>query len=81
MIFNQNSDSQGWMEKHPEEQVYVDFEDFGTVPLFRNLTPEEEISFRKHARETYVIGTDINPVNHPVWRDEARLMNEEAGNV
>lgn len=69
------------MEEHPEEQVEIQFMVDQTpivTPLFRELNPEEEASFRQHARETYVVGTEINEINHPVWKDEARIMNDEA---
>ena len=70
----------GWIERHPEDQQMVTFEMEDrtiTTPLFRELPPEEEKAFRQHARENYVIGSEINPVVHPVWQDEARKMNAE----
>lgn len=48
------------------------------VPLFQQLSPEREAEFRAHTRSTYVVGTEINEVHHPVCQDEARIMNEEA---
>jgi len=48
------------------------------MPLFRELDPEEEAAFRKHAREHYVLGDPIEEIYHPIWCDEARKMNEEA---
>ena len=48
------------------------------MPLFRELSTEEETAFRQHARENYRIGGEISEVFHPVWADEARKMNEEA---
>jgi hypothetical protein len=65
-----------WFDRHPEDQVYLAFD--SVVPLFRELNPEEEAEFRQNARENYVVGTEINEVFHPVWRDEARKMNDEA---
>lgn len=48
------------------------------LPLFKELSPEEEISFRWHARENYHVGDLINgDIFHPVWCDEARKMNTE----
>lgn len=79
---NSANDSGNWLEKHPEDQEMVRFkmEDRTVVtPLFRELDAEEEKAFRQHARENYVVGSEINPVNHPVWRDEATKMNSEAG--
>lgn len=50
------------------------------LPLFRELDVYEEAEFRRHARENYVVGSEIHDeVYHPVWCDEARLMNSEAG--
>ena len=48
------------------------------VPLFRVLSEDEEAQFRKHARENYEVGSEINETFHPVWVDEARKMNAEA---
>ena len=82
-------DEAGWLARHPEDQVEVDFgellppdaempEDFPTkANMFRELSPMEELEFRQHARATYVIGDPINSLFHPVWRDEAAMMNKE----
>lgn len=49
-----------------------------TLPLFKELSEDEEAAFRRHARENYKIGDEISEVFHPVWADEARRMNAEA---
>lgn len=72
----------GWIENHPEDQQIITFhleDETITTPLFRELDAEEETAFRKHARENYVVGEEISEILHPVWKDEARRMNEEAG--
>lgn len=51
------------------------------LPRYRELSHVEEQSFRRHARENYVVGSPINEVYHPVWQDEARRMNAEAENA
>ncbi|MCK9429611.1 MAG: hypothetical protein M0R17_06365 [Candidatus Omnitrophica bacterium] len=45
--------------------------------LFSKLRPEEEIKFRKWARENYVPGTNIPEIWHPVIRMECEKMNVE----
>lgn len=45
--------------------------------LFRDLTPEEEISFRQWARNNYRPGSDIYGLWHPVIQDECVRINEE----
>lgn len=47
------------------------------VPLFRELSPEEEKKFRDSARENHVPGDPINEVLHPIWKDEARKIDAE----
>ena len=73
--------NRGWLEQHPEEQVIISLEHEGTVyysgPLFQELSVEEEIEFRAHARENYEPGMPIDEIFHPVWKDEARKMNKE----
>ena len=49
------------------------------MPLFRELDEREETAFREYTRQTYVVGTPIDEVWHPVCQDEARAMNREAG--
>lgn len=44
---------------------------------FRELSPSEEAEFRASAREKYVVGTRIEGLWHPVYRDECLLMNLE----
>ena len=46
--------------------------------LFRSLSEKEVEEFRKHARENYLVGTNINDVWHPVYRDECMKMNAES---
>lgn len=48
------------------------------LPLFKELSPEEEAEFRAHTRANYVPGSEIKEIYHPVWQDEARKMNREA---
>lgn len=42
---------------------------------FRDITPAEEAQFRQWARDNYGKGDPINPVWHPVVRDECTRMN------
>jgi predicted RNA-binding Zn-ribbon protein involved in translation (DUF1610 family) len=49
------------------------------VPLYRELSEQEEAEFRQHARDTYRPGDVIEEFFHPIWVQEARKMNEEAG--
>lgn len=48
------------------------------LPLFRELSAEEEQEFRQHARLHYKRGDEIKEIYHPIWQDEARKMNAEA---
>ena len=43
--------------------------------LFRKLDPAEESSFRQWAREHHAPGEDVNPLWHPVIRDECRVID------
>lgn len=45
--------------------------------FFRKLTADETFEFRQYIRQTYKPGDPIDPVWHPVCRDECRKMNEE----
>lgn len=47
--------------------------------MFRLLTKDEEIIFRRWARRNYTPGTEISEVWHPVVQDECRRMCEENG--
>lgn len=79
---DETKEQQGWLANHPEEQQTVHFhvgEETIVTPLFRELSPEDEAGFRQHARENYSVGTPIDNVYHPVWRDEAKKMNKEYG--
>jgi hypothetical protein len=46
--------------------------------FFKTLTADEDKQFREWARENWSPGDPINPVWHPVVRDECRTMAEEA---
>lgn len=46
--------------------------------FFRTLTPAEETDFRQWARDNYTPGTEVNPLWHPVVRQECTLINFEA---
>lgn len=47
--------------------------------LFRDLSTEEEVTFRQWARENYSADTEVSPLWHPVVRDEwARIERELA---
>lgn len=46
--------------------------------IFRNLTAEEVSQFRAYMRANYVPGSEIDQLWHPVCRDEAAKMNQEA---
>jgi hypothetical protein len=48
-------------------------------PLFRQLDEKEQLEFRRWARDNYQAGDLINPVWHPVVRDECDKINREAG--
>lgn len=49
-----------------------------TSSLFKSLTAEEVQEFQMHARESYVVGSPINEVWHPVYKAECMEMNAEA---
>ena len=46
--------------------------------LFKELTPEEEVNFRKWANENYTPGTAISDVWHPVVQEVCHQMNRSA---
>jgi hypothetical protein len=48
------------------------------VNMYCDLTPEEEAEFRQYMRDAYTPGAKINPVWHPVCRDECERMNQES---
>ena len=50
-----------------------------TPLLWKALSEEDDKKFRKHARDTYVIGSGIDLLWHPVMIHECYLMNKEAG--
>jgi len=49
--------------------------------LFRELTPEQERSFRQWARDNYVPLTPIDGVWHPVVQEECAKINREKGKI
>ena len=46
--------------------------------LFRDLDPDEVAEFKQSAREKHQAGDEINPVWHPVYRDECAAIDDEA---
>ena len=46
--------------------------------LFNPLDPDEVAEFRQSARENHQAGDEINPVWHPVYRDECAKIDDEA---
>jgi hypothetical protein len=50
-----------------------------TPILWRLLNDSEEREFRMHARQNYVVGTNVDTLFHPVYLHECYLMNKEAG--
>jgi len=47
--------------------------------LFRELTEDEEIKFRKWARDNYKPYNDISGIWHPVVQHECAKINKEKG--
>ena len=47
--------------------------------LFKDLTPEEQKEYRQWARDNYEPGMEVNPVWHPIVRDEIELIKKEQG--
>ena len=45
--------------------------------FFRKLTVKEEKRFRRWARKNWKPGDEVNPVWHPVVRDEIEKMQNE----
>ena len=46
-------------------------------PQFKSLTVEQVAEFKQHARENHKPFEKVSDLWHPVWRAEAKLMNEE----
>ena len=46
--------------------------------LFNPLDADEVAEFRQAARENHQAGDEINPVWHPVYRDECAKIDDEA---
>lgn len=44
------------------------------MDLWRELSKEEEGEFRQWARDNWEIGDELNPMWHPVVRDECLLI-------
>lgn len=63
---------------HPEALtlVMLDTEKHHMKTLFRDLSADEEATFRQWARDNYVPLTDIRGIWHPVVQDECRKINE-----
>lgn len=56
-------------------------EDAATLPvtsMFRSLDPAEEASFREWAHANWQPGQYVNPMWHPVVRDECERMTTNA---
>jgi len=49
------------------------------MDLFRELTKEEEKSFRKWANDNYIPFDDIKGIWHPIVQEECKNMNIKAG--
>lgn len=49
-----------------------------TNPLFRSLSAEEVSEFRQHAKDHYVIGSEISDLWHPAYRQACEEINAEA---
>jgi hypothetical protein len=45
--------------------------------MFRELSADEQVDFRRWARVNYKAGQPINEVWHPVTRDECDIINRE----
>lgn len=48
-----------------------------TATIYRQLNRREEARFRRWARQHHAAGEPINPLWHPVVRDEARRIDAE----
>lgn len=48
--------------------------------FFRQLSPAEEADFRQWARDNHTPGAPVNPLWHPVVRDECATIDQETGN-
>lgn len=44
------------------------------MTMYRELSKEEQKEFRQWARENYTIGDTINPIWHPIVKDECQKM-------
>lgn len=50
---------------------------FDGTPLFRQLTDEEELTFRLWARDNWQHGMNVSELWHPIVRDEIDKMEAE----
>lgn len=48
--------------------------------LFKELSPEEVLDFKKSARDNYELFTEISTVWHPEYSKECAAMNLESHN-
>ena len=48
--------------------------------MFKQLNASEELSFRNWARENFSLTQEVNPMWHPVVRDEWAKLREQALN-
>jgi len=46
--------------------------------MFKQLSASEELSFRSWARENFSLTQEVNPMWHPVVRDEWAKLTEAA---
>jgi len=46
--------------------------------MFKQLNASEELSFRSWARENFSLTQEVNPMWHPVVRDEWAKLTEAA---
>lgn len=49
--------------------------------MWKRVELSEETPFRQWARDTYKVGSVVNPLWHPVTRHECEAMNVEADRV
>lgn len=58
-----------------------DTADFPRMKLWEDMSPEEEIDFRRWARENYKPFEPIKGIWHPVVQDECVKINREEGMI
>ena len=47
------------------------------MDMFKELSPAEEKDFRQWARDNHTPDMEVNPMWHPVVRDEIELIRKE----